>query len=96
MAMTMRQQVVVAAAGLLLGIPMQTLAQAPDDSRQPQPSAASCEKFAGAAKEQCLQLLEERRKADLAARQPGLRRNCDALIGQEKESCLRQGGTVQT
>ena len=49
--------------------------------------ALQCDRFAGAAKEQCL--LDEGRRKALEGEGRGLSRSCDALAGPEKERCLR-------
>ena len=67
-------------AGALLLLAADVAAQKPERKDRP---AADCERFSGAAREQCL--LQKR----------GLAGSCDALIGPEKEICLSKGGTVE-
>ena len=55
--------------------------------------ALQCDRFAGAAKEQCL--LDEGRRKALEGEGRERSGSCDALAGPEKERCLRQGGTVE-
>jgi len=77
-------------AGALLLLAAEAAAQGPERKDRP---ASVCERFAGAAREQCL--LQERGRAERP--QPGreLAGSCDALLGPEKERCLSKGGTVE-
>jgi hypothetical protein len=80
-------------AGALLVLAAEAAAQRPD-SKDKNRAASECDRFAGAAREHCL--LQERGRVERPP-QPGrnLVGSCDALIGPEKELCLRKGGTVE-
>lgn len=80
-------------AGALLLLAAEAAAQRPDSKDKDRP-ASECERFAGAAREHCL--LQERGRVERPP-QPGrdLAGSCDALIGPDKELCLRKGGTVE-
>jgi hypothetical protein len=54
--------------------------------------ARQCDRFAGAAREQCL--LDEGRRRALEG-EGRLAGSCDRLAGPDKERCLHQGGTVE-
>ena len=75
----------------LLILPAAAGAQAPaGEARAP----ALCDRLAGAAREQCA--LEERERAErLPQQRRELAGSCDALVGPDKEQCLRKGGTVE-
>lgn len=47
----------------------------------------------GEKKAQCLR--DAQRIPESTARAPALRGSCDALIGPDKELCLKRGGTVE-
>ena len=77
-------------AGALLLLAAEAAAQRPQSKDGP---ASDCERFAGAAREQCL--LQERARIERSQPGRGLTGSCDALIGPEKEICLSKGGTVE-
>lgn len=52
-----------------------------------------CAAMTGAKKEQCLR--DARRMPDSTARRPAIQGSCDALIGPEKELCVKRGGTIE-
>ena len=83
----------VSLAGALLLLAAEAAAQRPDSKDKDRP-ASECDRFAGAAREQCL--LPERGRVERPP-QPGrgLAGSCDALIGPERELCLSKGGTVE-
>ncbi len=80
-------------AGALLLLAAEAAAQRPD-SKDKDRAGSECDRFAGAAREQCL--LQERDRVE-RPQQPGrdLAGSCDAFIGPEKELCLSKGGTVE-
>lgn len=79
-------------AGALLLLAAEAAAQRPESKDYDRP-ASECERFTGAAREQCL--LQERLGAERGEQERKLAGSCDALVGIEKEHCLRKGGTVE-
>jgi len=80
------------------------LAQAPrEDGKKGAPAAASdlprsmCEALAGVERERCFAELEARAtpEDDKVAPRGGAPRDCDRLLGPERELCLKSGGSVK-
>ena len=77
------------------------LAQSPREA--PAPGAASdmprrmCEALAGVERERCFAELEAHATPDDDKQAPrgGAPRNCDRLLGPERELCLKSGGSVK-
>lgn len=82
-------KVAICIAGALLNLA--AVAQTPENAEKP--ATAACERLAGAAREQCVR--DERLRAGQTDPRRELAGSCDALIGPEKEHCLRKGGTVE-
>ena len=61
--------------------------------REEDRAVMQCDRFAGAAREQCL--LDERRRSALEDGGRALSGSCDGLLGPDKERCLQQGGTME-
>lgn len=77
----------------LLGLPVWTTAQAPDRADRNSPIDAYCDRFAGAAREQCLGRAPSRSEDPRDGRERG--GTCDGLPAPARARCLEQGGTVE-
>jgi hypothetical protein len=79
-----------AVLAIMLAYATAPFAQVPPRPAVPDtPAALQCDRFAGAAREQC-QAMEKQRQQ---ARGPG--DTCDGMAGQAREACLRDGGTIE-
>lgn len=61
--------------------------------REQDRAVLQCDRFASAAREQCL--LDERRRRALEDEGRALGGSCDGLLGPDKERCVQQGGTME-
>ena len=66
----------------------------PGEKATPVAPERMCERLAGAERERCMR--EARGLPDSTAQGPDARGSCDAIVGPEKELCLKRGGTVET
>jgi hypothetical protein len=89
---------------LLIATLVSTVALAQSPRETPPPSAAAsdlprrmCEALAGGERERCFAELDARAtpEDDKVAPRGGSPRNCDRLLGPERDLCLKSGGSVK-